>query len=81
MDKDPKVTMQPNSGSLVIDISSGEKVEAYEGIYQCTAHNEHGTAMSNNIVVRQSSKEVHTYSSRVSMLGPLESLASTGSMG
>lgn len=54
VDKDPKVTMQPNSGSLVIDISSGEKVEAYEGIYQCTAHNDHGTAMSNNIVVRQS---------------------------
>ncbi|XP_041933918.1 neuronal cell adhesion molecule a isoform X7 [Alosa sapidissima] len=54
VDKDPKVTMKPNSGSLVIDISNGEKVEAYEGIYQCTAHNDHGVAVSNNIVVRQS---------------------------
>lgn len=47
--------MKPGSGTLVIDIS-GEKAEAYEGTYQCTAHNEHGTALSNNIVIRQSSK-------------------------
>ncbi|XP_033844967.1 neuronal cell adhesion molecule a isoform X2 [Periophthalmus magnuspinnatus] len=45
--------MKPNSGTLVIDIS-GEKAEAYEGTYQCTAHNDHGTAVSNNIVIRQS---------------------------
>ncbi|XP_040886063.1 neuronal cell adhesion molecule a isoform X2 [Toxotes jaculatrix] len=45
--------MKPGSGTLVIDIS-GEKAEAYEGTYQCTAHNEHGTAVSNNIVIRQS---------------------------
>lgn len=47
--------MKPGSGTLVIDIS-GEKAEAYEGAYQCTAHNEHGTALSNKIIIRQSSK-------------------------
>lgn len=55
VEKDSKVTMKPGSGTLVIDISSG-RVEAYEGVYQCTARNEHGTAVSNNIVIRQSSK-------------------------
>jgi len=55
MEKDSKVLMKPGSGTLVIDIS-GEKAEAYEGTYQCAAHNEHGTALSNNIVIRQSSK-------------------------
>ena len=54
VEKDSKVLMKPGSGTLVIDIS-GEKAEAYEGTYQCTAHNEHGTAVSNNIVIRQSS--------------------------
>ncbi|KAM6986359.1 neuronal cell adhesion molecule a [Aplochiton taeniatus] len=63
LDKDPKVLMKPGSGTLVIDIS-GEKAEAYEGVYQCTARNEHGTSLSNNIVIRQSrsplwSKERH----------------------
>ncbi|XP_055767773.1 neuronal cell adhesion molecule-like isoform X8 [Salvelinus fontinalis] len=53
VEKDSKVLMKPSSGTLVIDIS-GEKAEAYEGIYQCTARNEHGTAVSNNIVIRQS---------------------------
>uniref|UniRef100_A0A8C9W9N5 Neuronal cell adhesion molecule n=1 Tax=Scleropages formosus TaxID=113540 RepID=A0A8C9W9N5_SCLFO len=53
IDRDPKVIMKPSSGTLVIDIS-GEKAEAYEGIYQCMARNEHGTAVSNNIVIRQS---------------------------
>lgn len=53
IEKDSKVIMKPNSGTLVIDIS-GEKAEAYEGTYQCTAHNDHGTAVSNNIVIRQS---------------------------
>lgn len=55
VEKDSKVVMKPGSGTLVIDIS-GEKAEAYEGTYQCTAHNEHGTALSNKIVIRQSSK-------------------------
>ncbi|XP_026065555.1 neuronal cell adhesion molecule-like isoform X8 [Carassius auratus] len=53
VEKDSKVIMKPNSGTLVIDIS-GEKAEAYEGVYQCIARNEHGSALSNNIVIRQS---------------------------
>lgn len=55
VEKDSKVLMKPGSGTLVIDIS-GEKAEAYEGTYQCTAHNDHGTAVSNKIVIRQSSR-------------------------
>ncbi|KAI1883485.1 hypothetical protein AGOR_G00231930 [Albula goreensis] len=51
--KDPRVTMKPESGTLVIDISR-ERAEVYEGTYQCTARNEHGTAVSNNIFIRQS---------------------------
>uniref|UniRef100_A0A671MRR2 Neuronal cell adhesion molecule-like n=1 Tax=Sinocyclocheilus anshuiensis TaxID=1608454 RepID=A0A671MRR2_9TELE len=53
VEKDSKVIMKPNSGTMVIDIS-GEKAEAYEGVYQCIARNEHGSALSNNIVIRQS---------------------------
>uniref|UniRef100_A0A673LZR9 Neuronal cell adhesion molecule-like n=1 Tax=Sinocyclocheilus rhinocerous TaxID=307959 RepID=A0A673LZR9_9TELE len=53
VEKDSKVILKPNSGTLVIDIS-GEKAEAYEGVYQCIARNEHGSALSNNIVIRQS---------------------------
>ncbi|XP_034019088.1 neuronal cell adhesion molecule a isoform X3 [Thalassophryne amazonica] len=53
VEKDSKILMKPGSGTLVIDIS-GEKAEAYEGTYQCTAHNKHGTAVSNNIMIRQS---------------------------
>ncbi|XP_051976625.1 neuronal cell adhesion molecule-like isoform X2 [Xyrauchen texanus] len=53
VEKDSKVIMKPNSGTLVIDISD-EKAEAYEGVYQCIARNEHGSAVSNNIVIRQS---------------------------
>lgn len=58
VEKDSKVLMKPGSGTLVIDIS-GEKAEAYEGTYQCTAHNEHGTAVSNNFVIRQSSRTLN----------------------
>uniref|UniRef100_A0A3P8S6V2 Neuronal cell adhesion molecule n=1 Tax=Amphiprion percula TaxID=161767 RepID=A0A3P8S6V2_AMPPE len=53
VDNDPSVSMKAHSGTLVVDISR-EKVENYEGVYQCTARNKHGTAVSNNIVVRQS---------------------------
>lgn len=35
---------------------NGGKAEAYEGVYQCTARNERGAAISNNIVIRPSSK-------------------------
>ncbi|XP_069384400.1 neuronal cell adhesion molecule-like isoform X8 [Paralichthys olivaceus] len=45
--------MRPHSGTLVVDISR-EKADHYEGVYQCTARNKHGTAVSHNIVVRQS---------------------------
>ena len=47
--------MRPHSGTLVVDISR-VKAEQYECVYQCTARNKHGTAVSSNIVVRQSSK-------------------------
>ncbi|KAJ8382835.1 hypothetical protein SKAU_G00036130 [Synaphobranchus kaupii] len=53
IDKDPRVTMKSDSGTLVIDITR-ERAEVYEGVYQCIARNEHGTAVSNNIVIRQS---------------------------
>ena len=47
--------MRHNSGTLDVDIS-GEKAENYEGVFQCTARNEHGTALSHNIAIRQSSE-------------------------
>ncbi|XP_054910742.1 neuronal cell adhesion molecule a isoform X6 [Poeciliopsis prolifica] len=53
VETDSKVLMKPGSGTLVIDIS-GEKADAYEGTYQCTASNEHGKALSNTIMIRQS---------------------------
>ncbi|XP_022612135.1 neuronal cell adhesion molecule-like isoform X11 [Seriola dumerili] len=53
IDQDPNVAMKPHSGTLVVDISR-EKADHYEGVYQCTARNKHGTAVSHNIVVRQS---------------------------
>ncbi|XP_017280361.1 neuronal cell adhesion molecule a isoform X3 [Kryptolebias marmoratus] len=52
VDTDHKVLMKPGAGTLVIDI--GEKAEASEGTYQCRAQNEHGAALSNNFVIRQS---------------------------
>ncbi|XP_070762984.1 neuronal cell adhesion molecule-like isoform X6 [Enoplosus armatus] len=53
IDQDPNVTMRPHSGTLVVDIGRA-KAEHYECVYQCTARNKHGTAVSNNIVVQQS---------------------------
>nr|XP_019934674.1 PREDICTED: neuronal cell adhesion molecule-like isoform X11 [Paralichthys olivaceus] len=53
IDEDANVVMRPHSGTLVVDISR-EKADHYEGVYQCTARNKHGTAVSHNIVVRQS---------------------------
>ncbi|KAM6200975.1 neuronal cell adhesion molecule isoform 28-T28 [Rhynchocyon petersi] len=60
IDKDPLVTMNPGSGTLVINILSEGKAETYEGIYQCTARNERGAAISNNIVVRPSRSPLWT---------------------
>ncbi|XP_069759216.1 neuronal cell adhesion molecule a isoform X1 [Narcine bancroftii] len=54
IDKDSRVMMKPDSGTLLIDIVRGGKAEAYEGEYQCTARNDRGTAVSNKIVIRQS---------------------------
>lgn len=58
-DKDSRVKVKPRSGTLIINIlneENGGRAEFYEGVYQCTARNEHGAAISNNIVVRSSSK-------------------------
>ncbi|XP_037367524.1 neuronal cell adhesion molecule isoform X1 [Talpa occidentalis] len=60
IDKDPLVTMKPGSGTLIINIMSEGKAEAYEGVYQCTARNERGAAISNNIVVRPSRSPLWT---------------------
>ncbi|XP_065413082.1 neuronal cell adhesion molecule isoform X29 [Chrysemys picta bellii] len=60
IDKDARVTVKPNSGTLVINIMNGGKTEAYEGVYQCTARNERGAAISNNIVIRPSRSPLWT---------------------
>ncbi|XP_030404850.1 neuronal cell adhesion molecule isoform X18 [Gopherus evgoodei] len=60
IDKDARVTVKPNSGTLVINIMNGGKAEAYEGVYQCTARNERGAAISNNIVIRSSRSPLWT---------------------
>nr|XP_044991540.1 neuronal cell adhesion molecule isoform X41 [Jaculus jaculus] len=60
IDKDPLVTMRPGSGTLVINIMSEGKAETYEGVYQCTARNERGAAISNNIVIRPSRSPLWT---------------------
>ncbi|XP_075578054.1 neuronal cell adhesion molecule isoform X5 [Pelecanus crispus] len=52
--------MKPNSGTLVINIMNGGKAEVYEGVYQCTARNERGAAISNNIVIRSSRSPLWT---------------------
>ncbi|XP_061917366.1 neuronal cell adhesion molecule-like isoform X5 [Entelurus aequoreus] len=52
VDEHPNFQMKSQSGTLVVDISR-ERAETFEGQYQCTARNKHGTALSNNIVVRQ----------------------------
>ncbi|XP_072509143.1 neuronal cell adhesion molecule isoform X4 [Notamacropus eugenii] len=60
IDKDPLVKMLPNSGTLVISITIEGKAETYEGVYQCTARNERGAAISNNIVIRPSRSPLWT---------------------
>ncbi|XP_014649969.1 PREDICTED: neuronal cell adhesion molecule isoform X7 [Ceratotherium simum simum] len=60
VDKDPLVAMKPGSGTLIINIMSEGKAETYEGVYQCTARNERGAAVSNNIVVRPSRSPLWT---------------------
>ncbi|XP_031794656.1 neuronal cell adhesion molecule isoform X24 [Sarcophilus harrisii] len=60
IDKDPLVKMLPNSGTLVISITIEGKAETYEGVYQCTARNERGAAISNNIIIRPSRSPLWT---------------------
>ncbi|XP_051705645.1 neuronal cell adhesion molecule isoform X17 [Oryctolagus cuniculus] len=60
IDKDPLVSMKAGSGTLIINIMSDGKAESYEGVYQCTARNERGAAVSNNIVVRPSRSPLWT---------------------
>nr|KAF6470013.1 neuronal cell adhesion molecule [Molossus molossus] len=52
--------MKPGSGTLTINIMSEGKAETYEGVYQCTARNERGAAISNNIIVRPSRSPLWT---------------------
>ncbi|XP_069612301.1 neurofascin isoform X5 [Ranitomeya imitator] len=52
--KDPKVSFQRRTGTLVIDIYGGGRPEDYEGEYQCFARNRHGTALSNKILLQVS---------------------------
>ncbi|NP_001358071.1 neuronal cell adhesion molecule isoform Y [Homo sapiens] len=52
--------MKPGTGTLIINIMSEGKAETYEGVYQCTARNERGAAVSNNIVVRPSRSPLWT---------------------
>uniref|UniRef100_G3W2M5 Neuronal cell adhesion molecule n=1 Tax=Sarcophilus harrisii TaxID=9305 RepID=G3W2M5_SARHA len=66
IDKDPLVKMLPNSGTLVISITIEGKAETYEGVYQCTARNERGAAISNNIIIRPSTFQRLPQSERVS---------------
>ncbi|KAJ6656252.1 hypothetical protein lerEdw1_003980 [Lerista edwardsae] len=63
IDKDPRVRMKPHSGTLIINITNDEnrgKAEEYEGVYQCTARNQLGAAISNNIVIRSSRSPLWT---------------------
>ncbi|XP_078804656.1 neuronal cell adhesion molecule isoform X33 [Oryzias latipes] len=53
IEEHPNVNMRPNSGTLEVDITK-RRAESFEGVYQCTAENKHGKAVSDNIVVRQS---------------------------
>ncbi|XP_038164817.1 neuronal cell adhesion molecule-like isoform X22 [Cyprinodon tularosa] len=53
VNEDPSVTMRPNSGTLEVDITRA-RPENFEGVFQCTARNKYGAAVSNKIVVRQS---------------------------
>ncbi|XP_053310320.1 neurofascin isoform X8 [Spea bombifrons] len=52
--KDSRVSYRRYSGTLVIDIHGGGRPEDYEGDYQCFARNEHGTALSNKILLQVS---------------------------
>ncbi|XP_030622914.1 neurofascin [Chanos chanos] len=50
--RDPQVTMRRRSGTL--EIFFWGRPQDYEGVYQCTASNEYGSALSNKIHLRVS---------------------------
>ena len=52
--RDQQTSMRRRSGTL--DINAWNNPEDYEGEYQCIASNEYGSAYSNKIVLRLSSK-------------------------
>lgn len=52
--RDPQVTMKRRSGTL--EIFFWGRPDDYEGIYQCTATNEFGSALSSHIHLRVSSR-------------------------
>ncbi|XP_051891047.1 neurofascin homolog (chicken) a [Pristis pectinata] len=47
--KDSRVSMRSRSGTLTMDFRYSGRAEDYEGEYQCSARNDHGTALSNKI--------------------------------
>uniref|UniRef100_UPI0035900F05 neuronal cell adhesion molecule-like isoform X1 n=1 Tax=Myxine glutinosa TaxID=7769 RepID=UPI0035900F05 len=51
---DHRVTMEDNSGTLHIRTPSGKRAQIYEGVYQCSASNVAGTALSQRITLRLS---------------------------
>ncbi|XP_072886744.1 neurofascin homolog (chicken) a isoform X9 [Hemitrygon akajei] len=52
--KDSRVSMRSRSGTLVMDFRYSGRAEDYEGEYQCSARNDHGTALSNKIYLQVS---------------------------
>ncbi len=56
--RDPQVSMRWRSGTL--EIFFWGRPDDYEGVYQCTATNEFGSALSSYINLRVSSKPIHS---------------------
>ncbi|XP_078098195.1 neurofascin homolog (chicken) a [Mustelus asterias] len=52
--KDSRVSMRSRSGTLTMDFRYSGRAEDYEGEYQCSSRNDHGTALSHKIVLRVS---------------------------
>uniref|UniRef100_A0A671KBW6 Neurofascin-like n=1 Tax=Sinocyclocheilus anshuiensis TaxID=1608454 RepID=A0A671KBW6_9TELE len=57
--RDPQVSMRWRSGTL--EIFFWGRPDDYEGVYQCTATNEFGSALSSYISLRVSSKPARTW--------------------
>uniref|UniRef100_UPI00398EA5A3 neurofascin homolog (chicken) a n=1 Tax=Pristiophorus japonicus TaxID=55135 RepID=UPI00398EA5A3 len=52
--KDSRVSMRSRSGTLSMDFRYSGRAEDYEGEYQCSARNDHGTALSHRIFLQVS---------------------------